>query len=32
MLKTGFGIAREEGLVKLWQGVPPALYRHVIYT
>ncbi|XP_013398373.1 mitochondrial uncoupling protein 4-like [Lingula anatina] len=29
MLKTAVGIVREEGLPKLWQGVTPALYRHV---
>ncbi|KAK7112433.1 mitochondrial uncoupling protein 4-like isoform X1 [Littorina saxatilis] len=32
MLATAVGIVKEEGLRKLWQGVPPALYRHVIYT
>ncbi|XP_013401460.2 mitochondrial uncoupling protein 4 [Lingula anatina] len=32
MLKTAVGIVREEGLPKLWQGVTPALYRHVVYT
>ena len=26
------GIAKEEGLMKLYQGLPPALLRHVIYT
>ncbi|XP_046407185.1 mitochondrial uncoupling protein 4 [Ischnura elegans] len=32
MLKTAIGIAKEEGITKLWQGVTPALYRHVIYS
>lgn len=32
MLKTALGIVQEEGLLKLWQGITPAIYRHVIYT
>ncbi|XP_025114432.1 mitochondrial uncoupling protein 4-like isoform X2 [Pomacea canaliculata] len=32
MLATAAGIVREEGLKKLWQGVTPALYRHVVYS
>ncbi|CRL00728.1 CLUMA_CG013984, isoform B [Clunio marinus] len=32
MLQTAFGIIREEGATKLWQGITPALYRHVVYT
>lgn len=32
MLKTAFGIVKEEGLPKLWQGITPAIYRHVIYS
>ncbi|GAB0096756.1 mitochondrial uncoupling protein 4 [Sergentomyia squamirostris] len=32
MLATALGIAREEGPLKLWQGVTPALYRHVVYS
>uniref|UniRef100_A0A8D8UVR3 Mitochondrial uncoupling protein 4 n=1 Tax=Cacopsylla melanoneura TaxID=428564 RepID=A0A8D8UVR3_9HEMI len=32
MVKTGLGIVREEGLAKLWRGVTPALYRHVVYS
>lgn len=32
MLQTAFGIAKEEGTLKLWQGITPALYRHVIYS
>ncbi|KAI5723134.1 hypothetical protein M8J76_001747 [Diaphorina citri] len=32
MVKTGLGIIREEGVSKLWRGVTPALYRHVVYS
>lgn len=32
MFRTATGIIREEGLTKLWQGLPPAVYRHLIYT
>ncbi|XP_053950035.1 mitochondrial uncoupling protein 4 isoform X1 [Anastrepha ludens] len=32
MIATAFGIVREEGTMKLWQGVTPALYRHVVYS
>lgn len=32
MLKTALGIVREEGIAKLWRGVTPAIYRHVIYS
>ncbi|XP_053381082.1 mitochondrial uncoupling protein 4-like [Mercenaria mercenaria] len=32
MLKILHGIVTEEGFFKLWQGVPPALYRHIVYT
>ncbi|XP_050432899.1 mitochondrial uncoupling protein 4 [Adelges cooleyi] len=32
MLKTAIGIVNEEGALKLWQGIPPALYRHVVYS
>lgn len=31
MVATACGIVREEGAMKLWQGVTPALYRHVVY-
>lgn len=31
MVATALGIVREEGSLKLWQGVTPALYRHVVY-
>uniref|UniRef100_A0A131Y2D6 Putative mitochondrial fatty acid anion carrier protein/uncoupling protein n=1 Tax=Ixodes ricinus TaxID=34613 RepID=A0A131Y2D6_IXORI len=30
--KTASGIVKEEGLVKLWKGLPPAIYRHLIYS
>merc|ERR1711892_405002 len=32
MFKTAMGIAKEEGLLHLWRGMLPALYRHAIYT
>ncbi|XP_055300961.1 mitochondrial uncoupling protein 4 [Sitodiplosis mosellana] len=32
MVATVCGIVREEGAMKLWQGVTPALYRHVVYS
>jgi len=32
MLKTATGIVKEEGLLHLWRGMLPALYRHAIYT
>lgn len=32
MFKTLVGIATEEGLFKLWQGVSPAILRHLVYT
>lgn len=32
MMKTAVGIAKEEGLLKLWQGITPAIYRHVVYS
>lgn len=32
MFATARGIVREEGALKLWQGVTPALYRHVVYS
>ncbi|KAL3217305.1 hypothetical protein MRX96_032501 [Rhipicephalus microplus] len=30
--KTAAGIVREEGMLKLWKGLPPAIYRHLIYS
>ncbi|XP_067098375.1 mitochondrial uncoupling protein 4 [Osmerus mordax] len=32
MMHTALGIVREEGPFKLWQGVTPALYRHIVYS
>jgi solute carrier family 25 uncoupling protein 27 len=32
MMQTALGIAKEEGPLKLWQGITPAIYRHVIYS
>ena len=32
MLGTAYGICREEGVLKLWQGISPSLTRHVIYS
>lgn len=32
MIRTASGIVREEGLLKLWQGVTPAVYRHIVYS
>uniref|UniRef100_A0A8C3WP97 Solute carrier family 25 member 27 n=1 Tax=Catagonus wagneri TaxID=51154 RepID=A0A8C3WP97_9CETA len=30
MVRTALGIAQEEGFLKLWQGVTPAIYRHIV--
>jgi len=32
MFRTALGIVTEEGLLSLWRGILPALYRHAIYT
>lgn len=32
MFKTGLGIVREEGVLKLWTGFTPAIWRHIIYS
>lgn len=32
MIRTAFGIVKEEGILLLWRGMLPALYRHAIYT
>ncbi|KAJ8355784.1 hypothetical protein SKAU_G00185780 [Synaphobranchus kaupii] len=32
MLRTAIGIMREEGPLKLWQGVTPAIYRQIVYS
>ncbi|CAH1795246.1 unnamed protein product, partial [Owenia fusiformis] len=32
MFRTAFGIAKNEGVFKLWQGLPPALLRQIVYS
>jgi solute carrier family 25 (mitochondrial uncoupling protein), member 27 len=32
MWATAVGISREEGFTKLWSGITPAIYRHVVYS
>jgi len=32
MFKTGIGVVQEEGLLMLWRGMLPAIYRHAVYT
>uniref|UniRef100_A0A914V1L4 Mitochondrial uncoupling protein 4 n=1 Tax=Plectus sambesii TaxID=2011161 RepID=A0A914V1L4_9BILA len=32
MFRIAVGIARDEGVLRLWQGVTPAIYRHFVYT
>lgn len=32
MVRTVVGIVHEEGASKIFQGLPPALYRHIVYT
>lgn len=32
MWATAVGISREEGVMKLWSGITPAIYRHVVYS
>ncbi|XP_077980372.1 mitochondrial uncoupling protein 4-like [Glandiceps talaboti] len=32
MIRTAIGVVEEEGVFKLWQGITPAIYRHVVYT
>lgn len=32
MVKTAFGVVKEEGLTKLWQGVTPGMARHLVYS
>ncbi|XP_078256273.1 mitochondrial uncoupling protein 4 [Rhinoraja longicauda] len=32
MVETAIGIVKEEGVFKLWQGVTPAIYRHIVYS
>ena len=31
-VRTAAGVVREEGARRLWQGVTPAIYRHLIYS
>ncbi|KXJ16192.1 mitochondrial uncoupling protein 4 [Exaiptasia diaphana] len=32
MVQTAIGIVREEGLLRLWNGITPAVMRHIVYT
>jgi len=32
MFRTALGVVRNEGVLQLWSGLSPALYRHVIYS
>lgn len=32
MFRMAVGVVKEEGILQLWQGLQPALYRHYIYT
>ena len=32
MLRTALGICKDEGVIHLWNGILPALYRHIIYS
>lgn len=32
MIKTAMGIARQEGVLKLWTGLMPMFQRHAIYS
>lgn len=32
MLRVALGVVKDEGVLKLWQGLLPAVYRHIIYT
>lgn len=32
MLATATGIVKEEGFLKLFRGLSPALYRHIVYS
>ncbi|KAF4526280.1 hypothetical protein B566_EDAN010990 [Ephemera danica] len=32
MWRTATGIVSEEGILNLWRGITPAIYRHVIYS
>lgn len=32
MIKTAVGIAKQEGVLKLWSGLMPMFQRHAIYS
>lgn len=32
MIRTAVGIAKQEGVLKLWSGLMPMFQRHVIYS
>lgn len=32
MIKTALGIASEEGILKLWQGIHAQFLRHLVYS
>ncbi|KAH7710365.1 CBN-UCP-4 protein [Aphelenchoides avenae] len=32
MFRVTYNIARREGMLSLWQGLAPAVYRHFVYT
>lgn len=32
MIKTALGIAKQEGVLKLWTGLMPMFQRHAIYS
>lgn len=32
MAGMGVGIVREEGVFRLWHGMSPAIYRHLVYS
>ncbi|XP_037073677.1 mitochondrial uncoupling protein 4-like [Pollicipes pollicipes] len=32
LVRTALGVVREEGPLRLWQGITPAIWRHVVYT
>ncbi|KAH9414676.1 mitochondrial uncoupling protein 4-like [Dermatophagoides pteronyssinus] len=32
MFGTAVGIVQEEGFLRLWQGLSPAIYRHIVYS
>lgn len=32
MVGTAVGIVQEEGFFRLWQGLSPAIYRHLVYS